>query len=401
MLGLEGSGSEPGTIERVRSTLLSQGYASATVKCYGAALQRFQAWMERRGDRIEDASCESVFEFLTVCRHDDQAEADIPCQSRNMKAALKHLLSIFGKVDKVSPVDEGLLAFNEYMESTRGLAWATRLYRLRYTAEFLSYLSKRPGNTSATAITPQDVAQWMAKRVHDLKPGSANVVAGSLRSYLRYRELCGTAGGCSSSVVPTGPHWRLAAIPRHLDTVALGKLLGSFDQSATGRRDFAMALCMVEMGLRASEVAHLSLSDIDWHGATLTVRDSKACRDRILPLPQKAGEVIAEYLKSGRLSTDSRALFVRHSFPSGTPLVAELVRGAMRRAYARAGFPKEWTGTHLLRHTAATLMQQGGATLKAMADVLGHRSVDTTIVYTKVDVPALRKVALPWPEALK
>ena len=118
------------------------------------------------------------------------------------------------------------------------------------------------------------------------------------------------------------------------------------------------------------------------------------------PLAHRSGQSIATYLKDGRPLTESDALFVRYSVPKGTPLTAELVRGAMRRAYARAGFPKEWTGTHLLRHTAATLMQQGGASLKAVADVLGHRSIDTTIVYTKVDVPALRTVALPWPEAL-
>jgi len=160
-----------------------------------------------------------------------------------------------------------------------------------------------------------------------------------------------------------------------------------------------MALLMSEMGLRASEVAHLELSDIDWRGATLTVRGLKACRDRVLPLAQRSGHSIAAYLKSGRLPTDARSLFVRHSMPKGFPLSAELVRCAMRRAYARAGFPKEWTGTHLLRHTAATRMQQGGASLKEVADVLGHRSIDTTIIYTKVDIPALRSVALPWPEA--
>lgn len=305
------------------------------------------------------------------------------------------------KSGKEDPKDERLRAFEEYLESACGLAPATRLYRLRYTKEFLSYLSER-NDPSVTAIIPHDVAEWIAKRVQGLKPGSANIVACSIRSYLKYRQLRGIPDICPPSAVPVVPHWRLTNIPRQLDKAKYEKLLGSFNKClATGRRDLAMALLMCEMGLRASEVANLMLDDIDWRGATLTVHGLEACRDRILPLSQRSGEAIASYQKSGRIQTDLRSLFVRHSVPKGTSLSPELVRCAMRRAYARAGFPKEWTGTHLLRHTAATRMQQGGASLKEVADVLGHRSIDTTIIYTKVDIPALRSVALPWPEALR
>jgi integrase/recombinase XerD len=388
--------------ERVRNLLVNQGYAFGTVDQYVAILRRFQAWMENHGEKIEDTSCEFVLEYLASPHCDDKAKIGNPCHSPNVRAALGHLLSILGKQDKESreaTSDEGLKTFGEHLESTCGLAPATRLYRLRYTKEFLSYLSERNGS-SLTEISPQDVAEWMTKRAQGLKPGSANIVAGSIRSYLKYRELRGNSSGCPSSAVPTVPHWRLTNIPQLLGKTGLEKLLGSFDLSAAGLRDLAMADLMSEMGLRASEVAHLALGDIDWHGATLTVRGLKACRDRVLPLAQRSGQAIAVYLKSGRLPTDSRALFVRHSVPKGTQLSPELVRCAMRRAYARAGFPKEWTGTHLLRHTAATRMQQGGASLKEVADVLGHRSIDTTIIYTKVDIPALCTVALPWPEAL-
>jgi site-specific recombinase XerD len=396
-----GSGSELGIIERIRCLLTSRGYASGTVEHYLITLRHFQVWMESHGNQVDDASSAYVLEYLASTSRHGKEKTGLPRHCPNEKAALNHLLSILGKIDNdptASPIDEGLKAFVEHMESTCGLAPATRLYRLRYTAEFLSYLSERNGS-SLTAISPQDVEEWMTKRVQGLKPGSANVVAGSLRSYLQYRKLCGITDGCPSSVVPTVPHWRLTSIPRHLDEARLGKLLGCFDQSAAGLRDLAMLLLMSEMGLRASEVAQLALGDIDWRGATLTVRGLKACRDRILPLAHRSGQSIAAYLKSGRLPTNARALFVRHSVPKGIPLSAELVRCAMRRAYARAGFPKEWTGTHLLRHTAATRMQQGGASLKEVADVLGHRSIDTTIIYTKVDIPALRSVALPWPEA--
>jgi len=150
--------------------------------------------------------------------------------------------------------------------------------------------------------------------------------------------------------------------------------------------------------LRAGEVASLLLGDIDWQEGILRVKGMKTRRERLLPLTVAPGKAIAFYLQDGRLPTAEPFLFVRHSVPAGNGLTPEMVRGAMRRAYARSGFPKTLTGTHILRHTAATRMYQGGASLKEVADVLGHGSINTTMIYTKVDLPSLMTVALPWPE---
>jgi integrase/recombinase XerD len=147
---------------------------------------------------------------------------------------------------------------------------------------------------------------------------------------------------------------------------------------------------MAELGLRACEIVKLSIADIDWRQRTIRVPATKCRRLRLLPLPHRVGVAIGQYLRQGRPASDYPLLFVRHSVPRGTPLRTEHVRGAMRRAYARAEFPATWTGTHLLRHTAATL--------KEVADVLGYLRMDTTMIYTKVNLPALRRVALPWPE---
>ena len=118
-------------------------------------------------------------------------------------------------------------------------------------------------------------------------------------------------------------------------------------------------------------------------------------------MPNRLGKAIVKYLKQGRLKTDITKLFVRHSVPYGIALNTEQVRGAMRRAYARAGFSSSITGTHILRHTAASRMHQNGATIKQLADVLGHHSIDTTIFYTKINISVLKNVALAWPEVNK
>jgi site-specific recombinase XerD len=179
----------------------------------------------------------------------------------------------------------------------------------------------------------------------------------------------------------------------------LQEFLATFDRTtAVGRRDYAMALCQAILGLRVSEVAVLRLEDIDWRAGTLRVVSSKTHRAREVPLVARVGRAIAQYLRRGRPATACRNLFVRHRLLHGTPVTKALIREVMRSAYAKVDGCRHLTGTHVLRHTAATRMHQRGASLKELADVLGHRSIETTALYAKVDLPRLAAVALPWPE---
>lgn len=115
-------------------------------------------------------------------------------------------------------------------------------------------------------------------------------------------------------------------------------------------------------------------------------------------MSQGIGCAIAEYLRRGRPVTACRHVFVRHTVPAGTALSRHLICAVIRRAFARVEGCSHWAGTHVLRHTAATRLHRHGASLKEVADLLGHLSLDTTVIYTKVDLPALAAVALPWPE---
>ena len=158
-----------------------------------------------------------------------------------------------------------------------------------------------------------------------------------------------------------------------------------------------MILCMTELGLRISEVAHLSLPDLDWRKGTLRLIKSKVGRERLLPLPRRLGKALASYLRRGRPSVAQRQIFLCHHFPCGSPLSTGQVGYAIRKAFARAGL--DVTRTHLLRHSFATLLHQQGASVKALADVLGHQSLESTTIYTRVNLPQLRTVALPWPNS--
>ena len=297
------------------------------------------------------------------------------------------------------PIPEEIRDFRAYLAETCGLSESTCTSRLRYGEEFLRARFKS-GKVRLGSLRPDEIMNWVASRSKRCKPGTAAVIASCLRGYLRFCHFRGMIDERLLNAVPTIAHWRLADVPKHLNVEHVQRLLSCFDGStAAGCRDQAMALCMVEMGLRAAEVASIRLEDIDWRRSILRIHETKSGRERLLPLPRRPGCAIARYLRRSRPLTSERSLFVRHRKLPGSALTPELVRGAMRRAYARAGFPLEWCGTHILRHTAATRMLQRGATLKEIADVLGHRSINTSAIYAKVDLSALKTVALPWPES--
>jgi integrase/recombinase XerD len=152
------------------------------------------------------------------------------------------------------------------------------------------------------------------------------------------------------------------------------------------------------LALRAGEVAAITLDDIDWRAGTLAIRTGKTRRGTRLPVPAQVAVALADYLRRGRPKTTERAVFVHHRAPRGAGGEASLIRIAVRRAYARAGLDPRLTGTHVLRHTAATRLLRTGASMKEIADVLRHRSLNTSAIYAKVDRTALQAVALAWPE---
>lgn len=291
-----------------------------------------------------------------------------------------------------------LSQYDHYMSEVGGLAEATRRYRLRYVREFLAWRfdQQRP---RWSAIAPKDLfafVRWQTKR---LSLASVNVMADSLRGFLRFLSF---QGGCDSKLIQAVPSvavWGRTTLPRTLTADQPRVLLGSFDRkSALGRRDLSMALCQLELGLRAGEVAHLALEDLDWRRRTVRIRGSKGQRERVLPMPNRLGQALSAYLWKSRPGTTTRAVFVRHRAPVGAALSVSQVRHAMCRGYRRCGFDPSWKGTHLLRHTFATRLHQRGAGLKEIADLLGHRDLNTTTVYTRLNLVQLRQVALPWPD---
>jgi site-specific recombinase XerD len=249
-------------------------------------------------------------------------------------------------------------------------------------------------------LSAKDLAEFLRTRAPDLSPGSLHVFIVSLRSFCRFLEFSGrTRNGLSDSLprVPTPPS---AQPPKILKIEEWRRFLSGFPRTTpVGKRDYAIALCLSKLALRSHEVTALTLDDINWQARTLRLSRTKQRRERLLPMPNQLARALAAYLKQARPRTESRALFVHHQSYVGRSMSARSVRDVIRRGFERCGIAAR--GTHILRHTWATCAHRRGASLKLIADILGHGSLQSTLRYAHVNLEELRQAALPWPKIRK
>lgn len=389
-------------LEDFARDLEKAGYLLSTIREYLRVAEHFSFWLARHHLSERQITAELINRFVRL--HLPRCCCPKPANStaRNCLTALHRLLEFFQRrgvvVQRSEPstaIDRLVGSYEYHMSQTCGLADATRLHRRRYCREFLTW---RFGKKSLRPeqIQRSDVLRFVGSRSKFLRPASVKVLTVSLRSFLRFLQLQSRVKPSIVAAVPSLPAWERFRMPQTLSRKQIAGLLRSFDRStAVGRRDFAMTLCMTGLGLRISEVAHLSLNDLDWRKGTLRLVKSKVGRERLLPLPQRLGKALVSYLRRGRPSVAQAQVFLCHHFPYATPLSTGQVGYAIRKAYARAGLPV--TRTHLLRHSFATNLHQQGASVKALADVLGHQSLESTTIYTRVNLRQLRSVAMPWP----
>jgi len=383
-------------------------YCPSTVQAYLHGIQHFIGWVTRQRVLLrafdEYLTHQFVTEHLPVCRCPDPCQRSVTA----VRPALAHLLHVLRRDGYLSAretnlppaIQSELTRFDLHLNSVCGLATNTRTSRRQWVSRFLvNQFGSSP--IDIARIKPADIVRFMVQRTDRYRPGTLQVVGSTLRGYLRFRAVsCGDQVEALVAAVLPPAHWRLDTVPKHLTTAEVDRFLGTFDQqSVDGRRDYAMARCLLDMGLRASEVAAIQVDDINWREGTLTISHGKSRRADVLPLAVPTGRAIVQYLRSARPPSASRALFVRHHAPFDTPITMELVRSAIRRAFSRCGLDC-FNGAHVLRHTAAVRMRCAGASLKDVADVLRHRSLDTTMIYSKVDLPRLAAVAAPWPGGL-
>jgi integrase/recombinase XerD len=381
--------------------LHSGRYSPATIRDYFACLAHFARWAthERISLRSIDevARCRFLTEHLPRCSCPDPVRRT----PHELRAGIRHLLTVLRAQGAISRSEDHdrltteLAAFDSHMRDVGGLAETTRRQRQGIVGRFLAEQFKR-GEIVASRIDGDAVRRFVLGHDHGWGAGAIRVAGGAIGCYLKFRQMLGDDVLRLIAAIPRAPHWRLAGLPEVLSDTQIDKLLAAFPEGLPSRRRaYAMVRCVTDLGLRCAEVVKLRLDDIDWHHGIVRIARTKTHFTDRLPLPAVTGEAIADYVQNERPKTKNQAIFVRHVAPYDVPIRSGVAKHAVIAAFARCGW--ERTDPHIIRHSVASRLLRKGVPMKHIADILRHRSLDTSKIYTKIDLDRLAAVALPWP----
>ena len=291
------------------------------------------------------------------------------------------------------PFQARVPGFIPYLRQERGLRETSVCQYEHHLRAFESYL-KSIGLLDLGALSAVILSAFVADRSARLGRQSVRELCGVLRVFLRYLHREGVVTRDLSSAVEGPQVYRLSDIPRSISWESVTRLLESVDRrSPSGKRDYAILLLLVTYGLRAREVAALTLDDIDWRAERLRIPERKAGHSSAFPLSSSVGEALVDYLQHGRPTSPLRQVFLRIPAPPG-PITHVVVSLRASHFLRKAKIEVARPGSHTLRHTCVQRLVDNGFSLKAIGDYVGHRAASSTEIYTKVDVETLRRVAL-------
>ena len=371
------------------------GYSERTVWTHMGMLGHLSCWLEDVGLGLDGLTDDRMTEFLAVRRHGGDRGLVTVFGIAPLLVYLRGL-GVVPACSRPLPVGPGaafLERYRSYLVSERGLA-PQGVARYEKVAELFVTSMVVGGEMDWAALTARDVTRFVVKECSDRGGPSARNMVAALRSLLRFAHVDGWTPSGLVKAVPSVAGWQARSLPRWVAADDVRRLLGSCDRRGErGRRDYAMLLMLVRLGLRAGEVAGMGLDDIDWRAGEVVVHGKGRSAER-MPLPNDVGEALADYLREGRPVTVSRSVFLRLLAPR-QGLTPTGVTSVVYDACDRAGLDR--IGAHRLRHTAGTDMLRAGASLAEVGQALRQREPGTTAIYAKVDHSRLRSLARAWP----
>jgi site-specific recombinase XerD len=389
-------------IDGFAALLSCQGYARHTGRLKIRLVADLSAWLGKRPLGIKDLDEKQIGEFLKRRKKQPLLQSG----DRRTLAQLLHHLRQAGivpspcEVVSHNPMDRIIQDYAHFLRHQRNLNQITignylpiarRLLEARFGAGKVCWNKLRVG----------DVTDFIVRDRSSFYPRRVQLTTTALRSFLGFLTHEGKITANLAASVPTVANWRLSELPQFLEPKQVEQLLSGCNQnSQTGRRDYAVLLLMARLGLRAGEVAHLTLENINWAAGEVLICGKSSREDR-LPLLPEVGRALADYLKKDRPVCSCRRVFLRMNAPRQGFSSAGAIDCIFRRALARADLHPSHKGAHLLRRSLATQMLRRGASLTQIGEVLRHQLAQTTEIYAKVDVAALRALAQPWPGGVR
>lgn len=375
-----------------------KGYSYSTGQLYIREAGRFSCWLGRERVDLAELDEEAIQTYLRVRRRGIRS----PVKSGPCLQLLDYLrqarIARSPPAEPATPRARCLRDYREHLRRNQGLAEETIRRRTRIVGGFLARCFGDGEELDFARLRPKDVVDHILGRSRRCAPVTVEGDVSALRSFFRFLEFRGEAAADLLASVPVIHSWKRTSLPVSLTPGQVDLLLDQCDcRTAVGRRDLAMLLLLVRLGLRAIEVRRLTLDDVDWAAASIAVEGKNGQCNR-LPLPKDAGEALAAYVRWGRPPCPSRCVFIRAAAPYRPFASSCAVAHAVRRALKRAGLEPPRRGSHLLRHTCATGMLAQGASLPEIGQILRHRRTETTAIYAKLDLKELRPLVPPWLE---
>lgn len=338
-------------------------------------VETYNATLPAHQRNLSGAALRAFFEFITNERYSSR------CKPSDYIAS--------------EAIDAEINLFEKYLNSNTFLVESSKISAILTVRHFLCF-TFGGSEVALPSVDEHKVLRFLFIEKKHLKTASKRTLVVRLRIYARFLADRGFSNAERVLGMPLNmPNWSQADIPK---TLTLSQVEAIKSTAASSRRaplrNTAIVTCLANLGLRTCEVAAIKLGDVDFREGILTVRETKSGMLRALPLDRETGTAIEKYVMSERPPIGG-TLFLRHLHDIGSPMGIANLRMTIRHVAYRAGI--EPFGLHMLRHTAASRMVNGGIPLKVISDVLGHEAIQSTTIYAKVDDVHLRQACAPWP----
>ena len=379
----------------------NKGYKTTTILGQLRLIARLSRWLLRMDYDLGRLD-ERVLECFRKCEQKKRQTS-----ANGARVTLQRLLGVLRDAKATPPAERSSVPrtavqclterYRRHLLDDQGLAESTVVNYAWHVQKFLSE-QFGAGAVNLISLQAQDAITFIRQTARDHSTRHAQLLVAALRSFFRFLHYQGEIETDWAPALPNVANWALSSLPKYISADAVQRVLDECDrQTAVGRRNYAVLLLLARLGMRGGEVIRLNLEDIDWHNARIIIRASKGQSWTQLPLTTEVGEAIARYLRHDRPRCDCRRVFLRARAPYVSLSHTAAITSLVRRALKKAGIESARKGGHLFRHSLATNMLRHGASLNEIGELLRHQSPNSTAVYAKVELRALRPLALSWP----
>jgi len=380
--------------DEIAAYLQSQNRTIKYAHRFLSNITNFAFWFKENGISIKNVTFEHAESYLSE-RYAEQH--NIPSSSRS---GIKFAIELVHKKypPKRTPCEKEADLFLMYLRNDRG--WCKR-YAVSCTKKLVRFFRSffGDGKVELRSMTPVMIENYIEMIPWSRANGARKEVATTLRQYFIYRKLSRKPTYNLELGIPVITGLPRTVSPNIVTVNELNILLNSVDRTTSdGLATYAMILCLHDLGLRSIDVSRITLDDFSWRSGMIRIPSTKNSTPFILPLTQRVGKAIVDYIQHGRPKSTLRRLFLRKPCNIVLPTNSCCIRYKINCQWVHAGLHDQFSGTHILRHTVASNLVQEGFPLKLIADVLNHRSIDSTAIYAQIDIPSLRQVARPWPD---